>query len=305
MGFAVTVIRDTIAPNRKRLTSVAATFPRIVLAEVNTHRDRARNAASSRAIPWGVMSGNIADDPFIPLKWGLEQSGMQTGGDIPPELAKHAEHLWRQACTYALHFGDRIHNIGADYLKSNPDADPSFANIRIHKSIPNRVVEPWMWCTQIMTATEWNNFFRLRCHPDAEIHFQRIATMIRDARAASVPEELKEGEWHMPYITAEDLEEIRSWEQDSDPVQGIDWYTWNALKISTARCARVSYLTHDKKRDLKKDVGLFETLSTGSGFGHWSPHEHPAQALSTMERSGPFVGYKQFRKYFEQENLAG
>jgi len=161
------------------------------------------------------------------------------------------------------------------------------ADLGVHKSLCNRLTEPFMWITVIMTATEWANFFRLRCHPDAEIHFQQIAGMIREALGASKPTEAHEGDWHLPFIQPDER---------SLPLDVL-------CKASVARCARVSYLTHDGKRDLSKDLELFDRLIQGSGFGHWSPHEHVAQASCSLVRSGPFVGWLQYRKLFPQENV--
>ena len=302
--FEVKVICDSIAPCGKRLTTITSTFPRIILSEVNTHRDRCRNAASSRAIPFIKMRESIRQDPFIPIAWGLEQSGMQAGDAIPPELAELAEQLWLQACESAQRYAKMIHNIGTTYNDLNTVQRPEFAEVKIHKSIPNRLVEPWMWCTQVMSATEWNNFFRLRCHPDAEVHFQKIANMIKDALAASTPIERNgKGEpesWHLPFILPEDWDWTRTEAKDF-----VDTAMGMLKRISTARCARVSYLTHEGKRDPSKDLELFDRLVQGSGFGHWSAHEHIAEACDTLERSGPFIGWKQFRKEFVLENQAG
>ena len=273
--FEVKVILDSLAPCGKRLTTIAATFPRIILAEVNTHRDRARNAASSRAIPWPKMMQAITDDPFVPIRFGSEQKGMQTGGEIgTPELA---EAIWTKARDNAIASAQQLAELG------------------VHKSICNRLTEPWMWVTQVMSATEWNNFFRLRCHHDAEIHFQKIACMIRDAMAASDPVKRISGEWHLPFVDGNDLNVLR-----------IEGFSGEDLrKISTARCARVSYLTHQGKRDPRLDLDLFDKLVHGSGFGHWSAHEHVAKAFAIKKRSGPFVGWGQYRKSFVNENADG
>jgi thymidylate synthase ThyX len=141
-----------------------------------------------------------------------------------------------------------------------------------------------------MTATEWANFFRQRCHPDAEIHFQTLACAIRDAFEASTPQQLKRWEWHTPYIQED--------EQELDEKA--------RLRVSVARCARVSYLTHDGKRSIAADLQLYERLANGSGFGHWSPFEHVAQAHYRREYlSGPFRGWRQYRKLFTAENVKG
>lgn len=272
MAFECKIIADSIGPNGKRLTTLTATYPRFIHAEIMTHRDRERNAASSRAIPWKAMRQQIIDDPVIPIKWGAEQKGMQTGDEI--EDTEYAEALWLAARDDALYRADQLHENG------------------LHKSLVNRIVEPWAWITVVMTATEWANFFRLRCHPDAEIHFQKIAGMMRDAINESEPTHLANGQWHTPFISG--------FEKDTE-ISEVE-----LLKCSVARCARVSYLTHEGKRDIKKDLELFDRLVQGSGFGHWSPHGHVAQATDDPNhRSGPFIGWKQYRKTFPQENVEG
>ena len=266
MSFYAKVILDSLAPCGKRLTTMEIRYPRFIHSEILTHRDRARNSASSRAIPWPKMMSAITETPVIPIRWGSEQKGMQTGGEIDnPEEATRICLEMRDFCI---------------------EGSKRLAALGVHKSLVNRYVEPWMWITVIMTATEWENFFRLRCHPDAEIHFQKIAGLIREAKAASTPTPLAAGEWHLPF--------------SQDDERGMDA---ELLKQSSvARCARVSYLTHDGVPSLKKDAELFERLVQGSGFGHWSPHEHVAMATDdATHRSGPFVGWKQYRKMFAQE----
>jgi hypothetical protein len=95
-----------------------------------------------------------------------------------------------------------------------------------------------------------------------------------------------ERQWHIPYIQNDEL--------------GLSLEAQR--KIGVARCARVSYLTHDGTRDYNKDLGLFERLLTGSGKGHWSPMEHVANACrDANQRSGNFIGWFQYRKCFPEE----
>lgn len=275
-GFYCKVILDSVAHCEKRLTTVEIRYPRFIHSEIMTHRDRARNSASSRAIPWPKMMAAITDDPVVPIRFGSEQKGMQTGGEI--DSPEEARRVWLEARDNAVRSAQQLASLG------------------VHKSLCNRLTEPFMWITVVMTATEWKNFFRLRCHPDAEIHFQKIAGMIREALATSTPRQLDAGMWHLPYVDSEEF--VHAVET---PYPGIE----NWKKISAARCARVSYLTQDGVRDPAKDIELFDRLANGSGFGHWSPMEHVAEALATPERSGPFVGWKQLRKEFPLENSAG
>lgn len=301
-GYRAQVVKDSIAPNGKRLRTVAATYPRIVHSELLTHRAFARNSASSRAIPWPKMMEAVRENPVVPLKFGMEKPGMQIGEELPPELAEYARQLWLEARDLALMKANALHNIGKSYLyerqqcgdfgpgKEIPAELAGYADIKVHKSIPNRITEPWMWLTVVITATEWNNFFRLRCHPDAEQHIRKIAEMIREALTLSKPQPVDIGEWHLPFITDNER---------NCPIEQLK-------AASTARAARVSYLTHDGIRSMDKDFELFNKLMQGSGFGHMSPPEHVATPAETAEeRSGPFIGWKQFRKEFANENLPG
>lgn len=269
MDFAAKIIEHTLAPCGRELVTVAATYPRFVHAELMTHRAFARNAASSRAIPFSKMVAMVREFPVIPIKFGREQKGMQTSDEEAP----------REDCV-------RTWLAGRD---AACQAAIELSGHGVHKSLCNRLLEPFAWITTIITATEWNNFFRLRCHPDAEIHLQKIAYMMRDTIFASVPRPLQVGEWHLPFIQPDEREL---------PIEQL-------LQIATARSARVSYLTHDGTRAIARDVEMYEKLCQGSGFGHWSPHEHVAQASDTEVKSGPFVGYTQYRKNFANENIPG
>lgn len=294
LTYKAVIIQDSINRVGERLTTMELTYPRFIHAEVMTHRDRARNAASSRAIPWNKMKDHLG---VVPIAFGMEKPGMQTGEPLPEHLAFLAKAIWEEGERRMRMFGDALHNIGETYdrLRSESydplqdvlgirivDPRPNDPTIKVHKSICNRLTEPWMWITVIMSATSWKNFFRLRCHGDAEIHFQRIAGMAKDALEASAPMERR---LHLPYVTPSERSTLS---------EGV------LKRISTARCARVSYKTHDGEANVKKDLTLFERLVLGSGFGHWSPHEHVATA-DPGKRSGCFVGWRQFRKEWDNE----
>lgn len=308
--FEAKIVLDSLCPTGKRLSTLCLTYPRIIHSEILTHRDRARNSASSRAIPFPVMIERIVENPFVPIEWGMEKKGMQMGEQLPPHLAALAEEIWLKARDSAVMWAKALHNIGATYLDGlyesggsdrlgglhnicqDGPADPNDRSIKVHKSLANRITEPWMWITVVMTATEWDNFFRLRCHPDAEVHFQKIACMARDLLADNVPRPVRFDEWHLPYVTGVDREELEA------QGYGIE----DLKRISTARCARVSYLTHEGKRDPQLDMDLFQRLANGSGWGHYSPYEMVAQACRDPHfRSGPYLGWKQFRKEFPLE----
>lgn len=306
--FKAKVVLDSINPCGNRITTMELTYPRFIHAEIMTHRDRARNAASSRAIPWEriieckdhtgtqyklstkCMKGMILTEPVVPLYWGVEQKGMQSGADLVGEEAERANRIWLEARDNAVASADKLAKLG------------------IHKSLCNRLTEPFMWITVVMTATRWKNFFRLRNHKDAEKHFQLIARMTQEAIEGSKPQELSAGQWHTPYITEEDhyliAEYITDWNQahDDEPVYSTDIY----CKVSAARSARVSYLTHDGKRDIQADLDLFAKLiERNDDVIHASPLEHVAASMSKPVPSGCFIGWHQLRKDFALEDVSG
>jgi hypothetical protein len=164
----------------------------------------------------------------------------------------------------------------------------------LHKQITNRLLEPFQWMTTIVSATNWAHFAGLRVHKDAEPHFQLIARMAMDAREASSPVQMDAGEWHLPLFGFDgDSEVYRGGPGTADRLAGGD-----RVKVATARCARVSYLTHDGRRDVAADIALHDRLLKS---GHWSPFEHCARAYDDNRRSGNFSGWMQYRKTFEGE----
>lgn len=266
MGIEVKVLADSRAPCGARLTTMSWKYPRSIHAEVLTHGMLARNSASSRAIPTEKLIQSVLDDPFVPEYIGANQKGMQAGEELSGENRIAAEWQWLAARDQAVETARRMLALG------------------VHKQVVNRVIEPWMWITIIVSATEWDNVWGLRCHPAAEPHFQKLAYMARDAMAASMPKYLEPGQWHMPLI---DLDEDDKHAIDDHLTRGgfagsMDVFFKQrealACKISVGRCARVSYLTHDGRRDPAEDVGLHDRLVGGNPL-HASPAEHVAQAM--------------------------
>lgn len=290
------------ATHGRELISVLATYPRFIHSEFLTHRDRARSSASSRAIPWrkydkdGVLQPNcmyyqIANNPFVPEFWGKEQSGMQSGEELTGTDREEAIAEWLQARDLALEQADTLYEMG------------------VHKSLVNRLTEPFMWISVIYTSTEWRNFFRLRCHPAAEKHFQKIAGMMRDAINASTPRILQPGQLHLPFWDGlSEMELETALRTNTIPViKGIDGVDYYRKRISAGRSCRISYLTHENKRDILADIKTAATLIERSDdVIHAAALEHVATCHEDGEyRSGPFFGYKQFRKEFPQENIPG
>lgn len=297
MAFDAKVLADSKSPAGYRLTTLEATFPRFVLAEFNTHRVFSRNSASSRAIPIVKQLRRVLEEPYVPVEFGSNQPGMQAGAALEGEKREVAEREWLRARDDAVR---RV--LG---LVTDPDAfsaDESLLEVlqqvegaignraqpaewlNVHKQVANRLLEPFMWHTVIVTATEWDNFWNLRCHPDAQPEIRLVAEGMRAVMATSDPAELGSGEWHLPLVHPEDRDQVASIE--------------DLIKVSAGRCARVSYLTHAGKRDLDADIQLHDRLLES---GHMSPLEHPARPLDEAELeesewSGNFHGWLSYRK---------
>ena len=287
MGFAAKVLADSINEYGHRLTTLELTFPRCILAEFNTHRMISRNAASSRAIPTEKLIQRVIDDPFIP-EFRLNKKGMQAGESLGHDDAFVAEAHWLKQRDEAVCAARDLHKLDC------------------HKQYVNRLLEPWMWCTVIASATEWNNLFNQRCHPDAEPSFQKIAWLAYDEMQKSEP--ILRTDWHMPMINEDDAGEVRAYLESDEWNDPVEWTRVTdelveeyAIKVSVGRCARVSYLTHDGKRDVRKDIELHDMLVKN---GHWSPFEHVAIPAHPADRHhGNFKGWHQYRhEYIGQEN---
>jgi thymidylate synthase ThyX len=293
------ILLDSINPVGNRITSWILTYPRFFHSEILTHRAFSRNAASSRAIPVKRMIDDIRQNCAMPIFWGKNQAGMQAKEELD-DIIKRREILvspvGNSLDPYTLTVTDK-HAAKHEWLAARDSAvkhAEKMMELGVHKQIANRIIEPFMHMTVIITGTEFENFFALRAHPDAQPEFQDLAYKMLDIYQLSEPNKLKAGEWHIPF--GDKLDETRLTElyyQTAIPHEELK------LRISVARCARVSYLNFEGKDDYNKDIELSETLSSS---GHWSPFEHSAMALSTSEYSGNFKGWKQYRKTFNEEN---
>lgn len=263
MPYQAEVLLDSVNPTGQRLTTFVLRFPRFVLSEFNTHRMFSRNASSSRAIPTTKLMQQLREDPVIPVEWGRNQSGMQAREVLDADAALAAEAAWLGARDAALAHAEQLRATG------------------VHKQIVNRVLEPWMWTSVIVSATTYENFFTLRCHPDAQPEIKRLADLMREAFASSAPVRRPAGEWHLPFVGRDD---------EALPIE-------QRKQVSVARCARVSYLTHVGTRDIEADMRLYRQLLDA---GHWSPFEHVAMAVPDAGRFNNFSGWQAYRHQMEQ-----
>lgn len=247
---------ELVAP---RLTTFEVTYNRYIHAELMTNRMFSRNAQSSRAIPVQRRLKRVRENPVMPIRWGANQRGMQAQ-EVEVDDLEACKAAWLAAATSAADAAERLMDLG------------------LHKQWANRVLEPFDTITTIVTATNYENSFALRCDPDAQPEYHNLAWKMADLYYNSEPTVLRPGEWHLPYVNVD--EEMERWSAEGVPYDEI---VKVLVKASVARCARVSYLNHDgSSPDLTKDIALHERLLAD---GHMSPFEHQAEVAGTRSRT--------------------
>lgn len=261
-NMSAVIIADSIGPNSSRITTFVLTYPRFIHAEFMSHRVFSRNSSSSRAIPVKKVIQMVKDDPVIPLSFTKNKAGMQGGEPLSGNQETSAIALWLKGRDQAIEIAQQL------------------AELEVHKQYVNRILEPYSRITVVATATDFENWFSLRCHYMAQPEICQLATEMLKKYKASIPKVLESGMWHLPFITDEGPNQI-------------------SIKRSVARCARVSYLNHNGiTASEEDDIKLYERL-VGSIPIHASPAEHQAQACNSMEMSGNFRGWLQYRKIIE------
>jgi thymidylate synthase ThyX len=240
------ILLDSISKHGHRLTTFECCFPRIILSEWNTHRVFVRNSASSRAIPVEKMIRMVTENPYVPTTWGKNQRGMQAAEEILGEEAVRCEAAWLKARDLAVGQAQELLEIG------------------VHKQTTNRLLEPFLWHTIINTATEYSNFYALRAHKAAHPDIQIIAFLMKDAHEKSTPQLLADNEWHTPYAAPDEKYSSKH----------------DLRKVTSGRCASISYLTHDGKADPLADIARHDRLLSS---GHMSPLEHAARPMNDLE----------------------
>ena len=298
MKNKVYIVGHSLSPQSAETITVLATFPRIILSEINTHRMLSKNTSSSRAIPFKKMVEAVENDPFIPIAWQKEHKGMQ-GSEYITNL-------------------DDIGDANAVWLMAREEAIDKARLLNqyegVTKQLCNRLLEPFMWTTMLITGSKegWDNFFNLRCpsykliglgkenvksrkewlekmqfssalHPSmypktdvewlqinkgqAEIHIMDLAEKIYDAVNESTPKQLQAGEWHIPMIS--DLESLKLSTDDQ-------------IKLSVGRAANTSYTVVGDGKELTLEHAI-KIHDKCVELVHSSVFEHCARAMSDEE----------------------
>lgn len=315
------IVADSKNEFGNRITTFVLTMPRIVLAEFNTHRMISRNSASSRAIPFETIVKRVNENPFIPISWMKEHTGMQGNNYFRDEYIDgnndtlNLQDLWLQARNDAIKKAIALSEYG------------------LSKQFCNRLLEPYMLHTVVATSTEWENFFALRAHPMAEIHMQDLAFKMLDEYNKSEPELLHPGEWHIPFEDNMNEESLRLFAgADGNKIPKPIY----KVMASAGICAGVSYGRIKDNVDIADMIDLHDSLVIRPYDGkrgirtindpiHASPTEHQAQAMTKDEINyfsdkkwvgkggnqewsggwdGNFIGFKQYRKMLPNENAS-
>lgn len=252
----VKIIADSIGfHSKKRITTFELEYPRFIHSELMTHRLFSRNAMSSRAVPVAKMIEQVRTSPAQPCHWGKNQPGMQAKEELVGESLENVQREWHTASASAVYHAKLLNEQGA------------------HKQIVNRTLEPFQMMKTVLTATEFDNFFWLRKHPDAQPEIKELAEKMFEAMevGACMTQELDVGDWHTPYY------EAGYWFKGESPHSLED-----ALAISSSCCAQVSYRLLDDSLEKARDI--FSKLVESKPV-HASPFEHQA---TPMQQGGEF-----------------
>lgn len=260
----VTIIKDSIFRG-KRLTTFQLRFWRAILPEITRHRCFSFCVRSSRANPVKNILEQVKTNPWGPESFGSNQSGMVAGEELKGEDLTNAILAWKLAALGIATQAETLMNLG------------------VHKQVTNRLLEPFTYSDMVLAGTDFSNFFMLREAEDAQPEIQTLAKAMHKALNESTPTKLEEGQWHLPYISEEEL---------NNKAYSID----DLCKASCARCARVSHKLFDGTTSITKDIELFNRLKNA---GHWSPLEFVAVACTAKDyKLSNYKGYNQYRRFY-------
>lgn len=289
------IVADTI--NREggtRITTFVTKTPFFIDAEIEKHRAISTSSTSSRFMP----TNRFKKDTFIPDEIEVPWIDVNKAREVDNDYAKEFQASVRELRGYA-------EDLMMNYVG------------KIHKQHINRYLMPFCYQSKIWTATEWDNFFILRC-PKEELspellekaavsygggvdgnlccpEMRRVATLMMREYINSVPVIRRE---HIPLVDMDEILELET--------MGA------AFKISVARCARVSYDNAGAVKSNEEDLELYEKLKHNF---HMTPFEHQAFYPTMTERSrgythvdtegniwsGNFKDWVQNRKMIEKE----
>lgn len=297
-GYRAEIVADSISNySGRRVTTMLWKYPLIVHAEACRHRAFARSVGSNRAIPTNRIIQMVEEDPFTPTLWPINEPGMQSQQyyEVGGVQHRYCDRVWAEARRCAIEQVQRL-------VKGRFAYQDEMYDINVHKQIANRLLGPYQWVTEIVTADDqgYANYFALRNHHMAQGELRTSAELAYRVYSQSKPQTVALGGWHLPFITDDERE---YWDEHKAAARDEPWLTcnehitrarqklrsisptltddtlWVCKAISAARCARTSYRTHDgKETTVAEDLQLYLRLM-GSNPVHASPTEHQVRAM--------------------------
>jgi thymidylate synthase ThyX len=307
--ISASVVCDSTGEHSPRLTTFLTRYPKFVHAEHCRHRTHSFCVSSSRAIPLSKTLEEVWNPELraYPVKWGAEQKGMSPGDEVELINIERARVCWELSATRAIECAEHMAQLG------------------VHKSICNRILDPFLHVNVLVTSCEPGllNFFGLRLDKAADPTIRALAEAMWTAWNESTPKKLEPGEWHLPFIDGQTLQEITEFETNQRAVnRDILDRSVNGLaaRVSVARCARLSYTSFEtgKRSTIEEDLALYDRLITARPI-HASPAEHQAtpdkwdffryddlapEEWEHPELHGNLPGWCQYRKTLSGEAVA-
>jgi len=287
------IVAHSKAPNGEEVLTYEVELHRFILPEFNTHRSLSRNFQSSRAVPIEKMIEQVSNSPAIPVHWGKNQAGMVADKELDALV------YWEEAndgyCSIST-----PHDAWLAAKDQSVYFATAFMEAGYHKQVVNRLLEPFMKTKGVVTGTRkaFEAFFKLRCHPDAQPEIKLLAERMQEAMLQSTPNELKYGEYHLPYVNHSDFPPSE-FGLKKDLIAA-------KVKVSCSCAAQVSYRRLDDS--LEKALKVYDMLNLPiNGVypddpPHYSPTEHVVKIQDVdKELSGNFHSntFFQYRKALE------
>lgn len=270
------------------------TFPRIILSEVNTYKMLEKNTSSSRAIPFEKMIEVVKNEPFVPIAFQWQHKGMQ-GTEYFTDAVKIAElqSQWLNARNRAVEEAIELHKMGAT------------------KQLTNRLLEPFMWVTQLITGTResFEHLFEQRCPiyelevcPDSVVYATSKKEFIKKFDCFKDKDDLwwlqnNKGQAEIHFMDL--AEKMYDALNESVPVvmNDGDWHipfedtirnnfkdinAEDIIKMSVCLTAKVSYtkIGDENTISIEQSREMYERLKNS---GHWSCFGHAAKCMTDKE----------------------
>lgn len=259
------VLRSVCANTGKEIITLILEYPRVIHAQLLTHRVFSKNSSSSRAVPAARAIEQIRENP-AKYFWTENQKGMQGTEITSEDKLHHINVLFDLAKETNIKIVEKL-------------TDPEGLNV--HKQNACRLLEPFQNIRVCLTSTEWDNWDWLRIDPDAQGEIADLAKAMHKVRTQMPRQFLEPGEWHLPFVESSRNPDTGDFEY-FDSVGNV--ITLEQGKIISMSCtAQTSYRRLDTS--LHKAEDMYGKLFSGNKV-HASPSEHQATPISPMVDAG-------------------